>query len=956
MNEVLNDKVSQPSPIAAWRADFEKRPIDALDNLLSGRAYMGKLNRNETSEILFRLFHAEPTEARQALDRAMAGWFEKYWESSPPAFPAARWAEILQNAFLTVDRLDLREAYDWLLSVHASGRAWLRGLYLNPSRDPEAAFLRTLALRQKHQGLLPVWMRLCRMEENLPLHYASLGLLGLRKLPEKNGEPAGDLQLVFFSGLVNLAKAIAAQIKDQKAARDFWTMECRAILALYPRSTHYWVEKFLPLVEQEAHGIAGEWLGRIIPRLKQELDAPRPITRIKRVHLRPPSMDELKRILQLLQKRPLKEVRAELTTFLAEHRSYTNQTGYADFLVKTFCNIGYKILKKDPAWAQRLVEEAFLWAPYNPFVWTERAIIEAHQGRYERAAGLLWEAKRKFPEDEKIRSILAEILEREGKHEVAEIVYRQAVKDFPENPVCRTGLAEVLAKQDRLPEAEVIYRQAMKEFQDEPVCRAGLAEVLAKLDRLPEAEAIYRQAVKDFPDDAVCRNGLAEVLAKQDRLPEAEAIYRQAVKDFPKNAFGRTGLAEVLAKQNRLPEAEVIYRQAMKEFQDEPVCRAGLAEVLAKLDRLPEAEAIYRQAVKDFQNNPVCRVGLAVVLLKQRDKHAEGMRLLEETAKKFPTNLIAKGLLQKVKGEENLDTIEVGFENISEAALSTQAGAIEMAFEATPEEALEISGPLNEQSVSKVADSSKATVISEADERKKKEAPAKEDRLEAAPAMASMLKISDDEQLKRATEIGLANLYRLASRWAEGEQQESYRKEALAACDQALAKAPDNAWALLAKGWWLLDQEPEKAYNFFTEHGERSQNVLGFQIGRLRAESFKGEKALAAQWNDLLQHHPRRRTILRLEHARQELFSHNGTTLPALEELRKQLTRNVQELPPIMWKNEEWVLSTVKESLFRGVDLENPLTEKAIPQVLANHAESETLLRGVVEQCLTSDY
>ena len=49
-------EITNLSPIEKWQSDFEKEPLSALDNLLRGRAYLGKLNRNETSEILFRLF------------------------------------------------------------------------------------------------------------------------------------------------------------------------------------------------------------------------------------------------------------------------------------------------------------------------------------------------------------------------------------------------------------------------------------------------------------------------------------------------------------------------------------------------------------------------------------------------------------------------------------------------------------------------------------------------------------------------------------------------------------------------------------------------------------------------------------------------------------------------------------------------------------------------------------
>jgi len=746
------------SPIEKWQADFAKDPLLAIDNLLLGRVYMGKLHRNEASEIFFRLFHMESIVVQHALDMAMQDWFAKYWMAFPPSVSSPRWTEILKNAFLTVYRLNLGETCQWLLRSHSRGRTWLRSLYLSPARDPESALLRTLALRQKDQDLLPLWMRLCRMEEDLPLHYASIGLLGLRKLSEKNGEPAGDLHEAVFEGIISLARAINTQVRphERREAEQFWLLECRTIMGLYPRSTQYWTNHFLPLIRHRTGSIEAELLGKVIPglakRMKRQAHGKRQIRNYVQ-----PSYSEYSDMLKLLTENPTEKINSELNVFLDRYHHYARQTGDSEFLVKTFCEIGNLIFRQNVGLALDLVEEAFLWEPYNPYVWTARSTIEAYRGNYSQAAALLWEAKRKFPENATIRNILANLLKKQREHNIAEIIYRQAIIDFPDNEVCRTGLAEVLKAQGKL----------------------------------KDSESVYRQAIIDFPDNVVCRTGLAGVLLQLRRTEESIA-------------------------------------------------------------------------------------------------------LLEETVKKFPDNLTAKGFLGKVKGGEEVSDVLIYVDEQSE----------EM-----PEFPLKV-------------------------------------------RVGSDVEFHENYVDDIETEIGMVNLYRLAGRCAEGEEREKYRENAFSALKKVLSKDPDNIPTLLEKGWWLTEHDLEEAEDFFFKQIECHPNVLGFRLGNVRSESLKGVKRDARQWNDLSDSFPGRSTLIRLEYAIQELSNGNGTRLNALESLRKQLGRDVKRLPVSIQENEKWAISKVKQSLFKTISIDRPLTENDFPQISSNHEEHKNMLKGTVEQCL----
>ncbi|UCH93997.1 MAG: tetratricopeptide repeat protein [Candidatus Aminicenantes bacterium] len=480
---------SKNTRIDKWWQEYTGNPLDALDRLLCRRVYMGILNRNETAEILFHLFHSKSNKTIRQLDDIMEQWFASHWGKIPGSISTSRWISILQNAFIPVFRLNLYKTALFLRDIYTRDKSWLRSLYLAPSRDPEGWLLRTLALCQKNQILLPLWMRLCRWEEDLPIHYTSIALLGLRKLPEVDGSPPGDLPPAVFKGIIVLAEALGKRKSQQ--CKEHWLMEVRAITALYPRSKHYWALHFLPFISHQPESIPAQWLNKAIPKLDAYFKPK------SAVYIQPPTSERLEHFIKLLKKSPLEKFRGDLEIFLNEHRRYAYQTGDSYFLVRTFSNIGYRIFRQDTPFALALVKEAFTWAPSNPFLWSQRAIIEAFLGNYSNAAAILWEAKRRFPENPQIRSKLAHLMEKQGKTKTAEILYRQAIEDFPRDVVCLTGLAVVLLKKKQENKAISILEKIVKEFPRDELAK-GLLETLKNGKEISEEDekALELEAAK----------------------------------------------------------------------------------------------------------------------------------------------------------------------------------------------------------------------------------------------------------------------------------------------------------------------------------------------------------------------------------------------------------------------------------------------------------------------------
>ena len=193
-----------------WLDMFLDSPAAALSDLLAGYADIPPYERADAPDVVLRLFRGldRGDPALHALNAAILSWLE---ERRTRPFAAARpklQREIREvcEAFEIVALLDLPEAALALRRGFIRWNDWVDGLVLSEPRDARAAYWRMLALTQpivfesapniSAYDLMPMWQEVCRQADGpLRRHYLSIGLLGLRRLPNMRAE------LQWLSGL-----------------------------------------------------------------------------------------------------------------------------------------------------------------------------------------------------------------------------------------------------------------------------------------------------------------------------------------------------------------------------------------------------------------------------------------------------------------------------------------------------------------------------------------------------------------------------------------------------------------------------------------------------------------------------------------------------------------------------------------------------------------------------------
>ncbi len=512
-----------------WLDAFWKNPVEAIGILLSKQFYMGTLNVASPPDILEGLARGLPKSVHftKTLDEALREWLKIRFRQEPH-LPAGLFARGLVDAFSLVARIDMPLTLEWLRDNLEEVRIWLRSFHQGKTRDPEGALLRTLALKQPDRSLLPVWYRLVDLSEPLPLYYYSLGILGLRCMPDTRDEKQRDINPEVFVGVLRLGSALQKRPDGQ----NLWKKELQSLMAVYPRSEKYWFDNLLPLIEGKYRGVYA-WLDSEISAIAEvKKQFRKKSKRIARIRFRePPSKEEMERLLDLLNKVSYEEFQKKVEGLQSRHRKIAQESGNSDIFVRFLCNIAKRVQSNYVKLAEELLTEANIWAPYDPFVWTQLENIYRQQGDFEKGELVGWEASHRFPENVYVHTGLAETLKAEGKLGEAEILYRKTIKEFPNNVVARTGLAEILKAEGKLGEAEILYRKTIKEFPNNVAARTGLAVVFFLRSKPEEAISLLEEVITEFPNNKYAPRILAEARRKEGDYTGAEKILKEAYED-----------------------------------------------------------------------------------------------------------------------------------------------------------------------------------------------------------------------------------------------------------------------------------------------------------------------------------------------------------------------------------------------------------------------------------------
>lgn len=612
------EAIPQDPAVTRWRARFAEAPQAAVGDALCGRVSFGRYNRDRAADALLHLI---PVEGRAEADRALQAWLAFHLgEPAPEDLGARRFAAALVEAFQLVVELPAPETRAWAAKHHGALRNWLRTLYFGTSRDPEAALYVALAHNQFDRSLLHLWLRLCRLSGGALPHHAHHALNGLRLMPaDDQGGVEHGLPKALLSGLLDYAEALVPLVRQGERKGDAWHREIDFLAARYPMSEKEWGRRFrTTLRNRKPTHQARKWLDQHYPSALRQTDRRTTAPSLL------PEEDERKEMLRRLRQEPLDKFTPHLSAFLDRYRKYTQESGDSHFLVRTYCNVGDRILERDASWARELAHEAARWAPSDPNTWSLLARAMEREGDWRRAEAVLWHARRRFPHDPHRHTQLARALILHDHQELGEAVYREAIPLFPDDPVCGTDLAHALRLRSDLEGALALYEETQEMFPKDPVVLGGLAGTLIAMNRLKEAEETLdwaeQVAITSDKDQRVfraIRSELGRVHSGQSPRehhhptpPQGNDGDLSALADITGNDFSHApalGRATLLRRQaNGGMERARDELTTLPEWDNERLVEEGL--LLATTDGWGEAAGFFDARMERYGGDGVFRV------------------------------------------------------------------------------------------------------------------------------------------------------------------------------------------------------------------------------------------------------------------------------------------------------------------------------------------------------------
>jgi tetratricopeptide (TPR) repeat protein len=467
-----------PAPLRAedsrhpWLKEFEQSPAKAFGDLLSGYARVHPYERADAPDAARMLFGplAPDDPAWQALGPAILAWLQERRREPLSVNPhrLRRHVREICEAFEIVALLSVAHAAVELRRGFVTWNEWVTRLVLSPSRDARAEYWRMLALTQplvadtssvEPHGLAPFWLKLCSESGGrLPSRYLTIGLLGLRRLP---GPPLDGTETPWLAGLAHWALA-------QNPSTEAFLAEWRPLKQLYPRAPTRWRRYVAGVLTAKPFQDAG-----IEPPAWWDADPDfRPMGDVASAMVLPfPPKEEREQLLEAIQQEvKLSTLRPQINRIISKHRFYAETSGDPYFLVRTFTNIGMRLIQhgsdaraERAVAAQELAKEALQWEPYNVFAWSLWRDALAEAGAVEAAELVGWEFVRRVPDDPQTRIELADFLARRpDRRDEAEAVYRETIQRFPDDRYARTQLAELLIATDRLADAGAVIAEAIE--------------------------------------------------------------------------------------------------------------------------------------------------------------------------------------------------------------------------------------------------------------------------------------------------------------------------------------------------------------------------------------------------------------------------------------------------------------------------------------------------------------
>jgi len=295
---------------------------------------------------------------------------------------------------------------------------------------------------------------------------------------------------------------------------------------------------------------------------------------------------------------------------------------------------------KNTALAEKKVQQALDIQPGWDKALAFQAQLAVFSGDLNKAKDLLRNASLKYPENDKFKKLLAQVLIKATEYEAASEVYQGIVLSNPKDVDSQIALALVYLQLNHDGKAEDIFKQLLDQPEWQNQARFYLGKIEEKREHTQKALAWFDK-VAEGPFVFESTISAVSLLAKDKKFDEADTRLNLLSEQFPKQKL-RIILMQVglYGQQGQYEKAFKLLTEAMTGQPDQRdllYTRALMAERLNKLDVL---ETDLKKILAKYPDDAEALNALGYSLLGNAGRYAEAEKYLQQALNLQPNEAV----------------------------------------------------------------------------------------------------------------------------------------------------------------------------------------------------------------------------------------------------------------------------------------------------------------------------
>ncbi len=269
---------------------------------------------------------------------------------------------------------------------------------------------------------------------------------------------------------------------------------------------------------------------------------------------------------------------------------------------------------------------------------TDKAFKLKQKNNYQQAREILEDALEKYPDNNFLKTSLADLFIKDNKQQDAENLIEEVLKDDPENYqalLCKGNLAY---KKREYEKALEFFQQAYT-IEEKPYIASRIIYSYFKLEKYQKALNYCQQWLERTEDDSRFLKLKALIHDKMGKSEDASSLYEDYLQKKDDDDFAYKQKLKLKLKDKSPDEAIKELRQLLRlsSKKDKAELYTLLAEKLEENDEYQEAVQEYKKALELNPGDEYILKNLGFSLVKM-EKRKESLKYLKQACRQDPSD------------------------------------------------------------------------------------------------------------------------------------------------------------------------------------------------------------------------------------------------------------------------------------------------------------------------------